>query len=139
MDMNDLHSRRTKSLIVLLYAGSVAAVLWPATHESLGWRIAAWDCIVPTVGFLLVLFGSNNNRPARIAALVLLAVASLTVFAFVGAWAFRPLDTDPHSVTTVLVFVYLPIVSAILAGAAYLIARVSVADPLPNKESVGLR
>ena len=113
--------------MTVLYVIAIAAVLWPAIHEQLGWRIAAWNCIVPTLGIISVVVASDK-KAARIAALAFALIAMLTVFAFVAAWAFAPLDIDPHSATTVLVFVYLPIVSLALAAAAYLIVRVNVAD-----------
>ena len=120
--------RNVRGLMVLLYVVTIAGVLWPAVHEELGMRITVWNCIVPTIGLFAVLYASNKNRARQLAATVFAAVTMMTVFALVGAWAVTPLDIDPHSGMTVIVFVYLPIVSMMVAGAAYLIARVNLAD-----------
>lgn len=120
--------RRSVALTLLLYVSAIAAILWPAIYEPLGWRITAWNCIVPTFGLLAVMFSSGKSSAPRGGAVIFATVAMLTVFAFVGAWAFTPLDNEPHSATTVIVFIYLPIVSLALAGAAYLIAQVNFAE-----------
>ena len=56
-----------------------------------------------------------------------LLAAAMTAF-FSAAWLFTPLDLDPHSATTKMVFVFTPLfplgVAIITSGVAWLVARV---------------
>lgn len=69
----------------------------------------------------------------RIIASAVFAVvtAAVTIF-FLGAWFFAPLDTDPHSSMTALVFVYVPVLSLALstigAVVAWLLMRLGLTN-----------
>ena len=95
---------------------------------ELGARLLLWNCIPPTLGLLAIATGFDKSRP-RLVVSVTFALLTATVTAFFSVvWAFTPLDLDPHSATTKLVFVFAPVFSlglAIIASAvAWFVARV---------------
>jgi hypothetical protein len=108
-------SRSHVGWIAFAYAAVIALVLYPTLHESLGPKLTLWNCIPPTLGLIVIIsaLGKSRRRVIVSATFALLA-AALTMF-FAGAWVFTPLDTDPHSLTTTLVFVFAPVLSLALA------------------------
>jgi hypothetical protein len=101
--------------IAFAYAAVIALVLYPALHESLGPRLTLWNCIPPTLGFVVIInaLGKSRRRLIVSATFALLA-AALTIF-FAGAWVLTPLDTDPHSSMTAIVFAFAPVWSLLVA------------------------
>jgi hypothetical protein len=119
--------RRRFVWIVIVYIAVIAIVLYPALHEQLGAKLFLWNCIPPTLGLLVIATALDKSRPRVIvSATFALAAATVAIF-FSAAWFFTPLDLDPHSATTKLVFVFAPIFSlglAIIAsGVAWFITR----------------
>jgi hypothetical protein len=114
--------RRSIAAITVLYVAAMTSALWPALHEGFGARVLLWNCLPPTLGLVAVLITSGESRRLRMAAAVFAATTALTSIFFFAAWFFTPLDTDPHSVTTVLVFIFAPLISLGLAIVAYLLA-----------------
>lgn len=101
--------------IAFAYAAVIAVVLYPALHESLGPQLTLWNCIPSTLGLIVITsaLGKSRRRVIVSATFALLA-AALTMF-FVGAWVFTPLDTDPHSSVTAIVFAFAPVWSLLIA------------------------
>ena len=97
------------------YAIVIAAVLYPALHEGFGLRISAWNCIPPTLGAILLLASSGKTRRWFVISVVFAAATTAVAIFFLARWFFTPLDTDPHSITTKLVFIYAPLCSLALA------------------------
>jgi hypothetical protein len=113
--------------IGIFYAAVIAVVLYPALHEQLGTKLLLWNCIPPTIGLIVIATAFDKSRPRLVVSITFaLLTASVTMF-FSMAWFLTPLDLDPHSATTKLVFVFAPIFSlglAIIAsGLAWLVAR----------------
>jgi hypothetical protein len=103
--------------LTIAYAVVMALVLYPGLHEGFAGRIIFWNCLPPTLAFIL-LITSRGKSIRRIVASALFAVISVTVgLFFVVAWFFTPLDTDPHSSATTLVFIYAPLFSLAAATA----------------------
>jgi hypothetical protein len=101
--------------IAFAYAAVIAIVLYPELHESLGPQLTLWNCIPPTLGLIVIIsaLGKSRRRVIVSATFALLA-AALTIF-FAGAWVFTPLDTDPHSSMTAIVFAFAPVWSLLIA------------------------
>jgi hypothetical protein len=113
--------------IAIVYAAVIAIVLYPALHEELGATVLLSNCIPPTLGLLVIATAFDKSKLRMVVSIVFaLLTASVTTF-FSVAWFLTPLDLDPHSATTKLVFVFAPIFSiglAIIAsGLAWLVAR----------------
>lgn len=113
--------------IAIAYIVVIALVFYPALHEGLGAKLLLWNCIPPTLGLLVIATAFDKSRPRLVVSITFaLLTASLTTF-FSVAWFLTPLDLDPHSATTKLVFVFAPIFSlglAIIAsGVAWFITR----------------
>jgi hypothetical protein len=101
--------------IALAYAVVIALVLYPALHESLGLRLTLWNCIPPTLGLIVIVSALGKSRRRLIvSAIFALLAAGVTMF-FAGGWVLTPLDTDPHSSTTAIVFVFAPVWSFLIA------------------------
>jgi hypothetical protein len=125
--MQDSGHHRIFVWIGIAYAAVITIVLYPALHEELGAKLLLWNCIPPTLGLLVVARAFDKSRPRLVVSTTFaLLTASVTTF-FSVAWFLTPLNLDPHSATTKLVFVFAPIFSlglAIIAsGVAWLIAR----------------
>jgi hypothetical protein len=106
--------------IAIAYAALIGLVLYPALHEGFSARIVLWNCIPPTFG-LFVVASALGKATRRLIVSVTFAVVSAAVTAFfVAVWIFTPLDTNPHSGTTVLVFVFAPLWSVGIAAVAAL-------------------
>jgi hypothetical protein len=113
--------------IAIAYIVVIALVFYPALHEGLGAKLLLWNCIPPTLGLLVIATALDKSRPRVIvSATFALAAATVAIF-FSAAWFFTPLDLDPHSATTKLVFVFAPVFSLVLAmiasGVAWFITR----------------
>jgi hypothetical protein len=115
--------------IAIGYVAVIAVVVYPAIHEEVGARVLVWNCIPPTLSLLVIATAFHKSRPRMISSMVfaLLAAAVTTFFSVI--WFFTPLDLDPHSGTTKLVFVFAPIVSlglrALGSGVAWFVVRVT--------------
>ena len=107
--------RRLIWLAAAYVAVSCHHSLIPAFHEGFGFKLALWDCIPPTLG--LILLASANDEPTRrfTVSAVFAIISALIMLFFVVAWFFTPLDTDLHSTTTALVFVFAPLWSVGIA------------------------
>ena len=125
--MPDSRHHRIFVWIGIFYAAVIAVVLYPALHEQLGTKLLLWNCIPPTLGLIVIATAFDKSRPRLVVSITFaLLTASVTTF-FSTAWFLTPLDLDPHSATTKLVFVFAPIFSlglAIIAsGIAWFITR----------------
>jgi hypothetical protein len=125
--MQDSRHHRIFVWIGIVYAAVIALVLYPALHEQLGTKLFLWNCIPPTIGLLVIATAFDKSRPRLVVSITFAVLtASVTTF-FSVAWFFTPLDLDPHSGTTKLVFVFAPVFSIGLAmiasGLAWLVAR----------------
>jgi hypothetical protein len=114
--------RRGIAIIAVLYIGPVIAAVWPALHEGFGARVLLWNCVPSTLGLIAVILTSGESPRRRTAAAVFAATAALTSIYFFAAWLLTPLDLDPHSPTTVPVFIFAPVISLGLAILAYAFA-----------------
>lgn len=127
--MSDSRHRRKFVWIAIVYVAVIAIVLYPALQEGLGAKLLLWNCIPPTLGLLVITTTSGKSRPRVIAsAFFALLTAAVTTF-FSAAWFFTPLDVDPHSATTRLVFIFAPVFSlglaTIVSGIGWFVARVA--------------
>jgi hypothetical protein len=110
----------------IVYIAIVATVLYPALHEGFDARITLWNCLPPTLGLIVIstALGKSSRRMVVSTVFALLTAAVATFFS--AAWFFTPLDLNPHSATTKLVFIFAPVFSlgfAIIAsGVAWIIA-----------------
>ena len=104
-------------------------VVYPAIHEELGARILLWNCIPPTLGLLVIATAFHKSRSRMIASIVLALLAAAVTTFFSAAWFLSPLDLDPHSATTKLVFIFAPVVSlglaALCSGVAWFVVRLT--------------
>ncbi len=110
----------------IVYIAVVAMVLYPALHEGFDARITLWNCLPPTLGLIVIstALGKSSRRIVVSTVFALLTAAVATFFS--AAWFFTPLDLDPHSGTTKLVFVFAPVFSLgfalIASGVAWIVA-----------------
>ncbi len=105
----------------------MTTVLYPALHEGFDARITLWNCLPPTLGLIVISTAlGKSSRRIVVSTVFALLTAAVTTF-FSAAWFFTPLDLDPHSATTKLVFIFAPLFSlglAIIAsGVAWTVAR----------------
>jgi hypothetical protein len=113
--------------LLVAYAAVIALILYPAFHEGFGFKLALWDCIPPTLG--LIFLASANDEPTHCFTIsaVFAIISALIMLFFVIAWFFTLLDTDPHSPTTALVFVFAPLwsigIAIVAAGITWLVTR----------------
>jgi hypothetical protein len=125
--MQDSRPHRIFIWIAIVYAAVIAIVLYPALHEELGAKLLLWNCVPPTLGLLVIATAFDKSRRRLVVSITFaLLTAGVTMF-FSVVWFVTPLDLDPHSATTKMVFVFAPIFSlglAIIAsGIAWLITR----------------
>jgi hypothetical protein len=107
--MQDSCHHRIFVWIGIVYAAVIALVLYPALHEQLGIKLFLWNCIPPTIGLLVIATAFDKSGPRLVVSITFAVLtASVTTF-FSVAWFFTPLDLDPHSGTTKLVFVFAPV------------------------------
>ena len=114
--------------IAIVYIAVIAMVLYPALHEGFNAKVILWNCIPPTLGLILITTALGKSKSRMIVSVVFaLFIAAVATF-FFAAWLFTPLDTDPHSLTTALVFIFGPALSLALAtivsGLAWFAVRV---------------
>ena len=125
--MEKFQAHRRLIWLAAAYVAVVALILYPAFHESFGFKLALWDCIPPTSG--LILLASANDEPTRRFTVyaVFAIISALIMMFFVVTWFFSPLDTDPHSTTTALVFVFAPLwsvgIAIVAASITWLLTR----------------
>jgi hypothetical protein len=125
--MQDSRPHRIFIWIAIVYAAVIAIALYPALHEALGAKLLLWNCVPPTLGLLVIATAFDKSRRRLVVSITFaLLTAGVTMF-FSVVWFVTPLDLDPHSATTKMVFVFAPIFSlglAIIAsGIAWLITR----------------
>jgi hypothetical protein len=125
--MQDSRPHRIFIWIAIVYAAVIAIALYPALHEELGAKLLLWNCVPPTLGLLVIATAFDKSRRRLVVSITFaLLTAGVTMF-FSVVWFVTPLDLDPHSATTKMVFVFAPIFSlglAIIAsGIAWLITR----------------
>jgi hypothetical protein len=101
--------------IAFAYAMVIALVLYPALHESLGPRLTLWNCIPPTLGLIVIIGALGKSRRCVIVSATFALLAAAVTMLFAGAWVVTPLDTDPHSSMTAMVFVFAPVWSLAVA------------------------
>jgi hypothetical protein len=125
--MQDSRHPRRFVWIAIVYAAVITIVLYPALHEGLGTGLLLWNCIPPTLGLLVIATAFDKSRRRMVVSITFALLTAIVTTFFSMAWFLTPLDLDPHSATTKLVFVFAPIFSfglAIIAsGVAWLIAR----------------
>jgi hypothetical protein len=113
--------------ITIAYAAVIATVLYPAIHEELSARLLLWNCIPPTVGLLVIVTAFVKSRRRMIVSGTFSLLTTAVALFFSLAWLVTPLDLDPHSATTKLVFVFAPVfplgLAAIASGIAWIVAR----------------
>jgi hypothetical protein len=126
--MASLRHRQILCWIGLAYFGVMAIVLYPAFHEGFGVRIAVWNSIPPTLGLLFVMTSLGKSRYRIVISTIFASITGATAIFFFGAWFFNPLDTEPHSFTTKLVFIYAPVFSFTIAGLGAFIGWLAATD-----------
>ena len=113
--------------IAFAYAAVIALVLYPALHENLGLQLIFWNCLPPTLGLVVIISALGKSRRRLIVSATFAFLAAVVTIVFAGGWALTPLDTDPHSSTTAIVFVFAPFwslaVAMIGSGLAWFVTR----------------
>jgi hypothetical protein len=112
--------------IAIVYAAVLALVLYPAFHEGFGARLSVWNCIPPTLGLIVVISALGQTKRRFIASAAFAIMTAIVTTFFVAVWFFTPLDSDGHSFTTALVFVFAPLWSTGIATIASAIAWFAV-------------
>jgi hypothetical protein len=113
--MFDPRYRQQFVWLAVVYAAVIGLVLYPGLHEGFAGTVIFWNCVPPTLGFVLIMMALGKSRRRVIVSAVFGLIAAVVALFFFAAWFFTPLDTDPHSSSTTLVFVYAPVFSAALA------------------------
>jgi hypothetical protein len=125
--MTQFRHHRTSVWIAIVYVAVIGLVLYPALHEGLGAKLLLWNCVPPTLGLLAIATAFDKSRSRIIVSATFAVLTAIVATFFSGAWLFTPLDLDPHSATTTLVFVFAPVLSlglaAIASGIAWFVAR----------------
>jgi hypothetical protein len=112
--------------IAIAYAAVIAIALYPALHEELGAKLLLWNCIPPTIGLLVIATAFDKSGPRLVVSITFALLTASVITFFSAAWWFTPLDLDPHSAITKLVFVFAPVFSLGLASIASGIAWFAV-------------
>jgi hypothetical protein len=113
----------------IIYIALLALVLYPAVHEGFGVKVILWDSVPPTLGLIAIISAlGKSTRRLFTSATFAFFTAAATALLF-SAWFFTPLDTDPHSVMTVFVFVLAPVLSLAVATVASAVAWFLVRVP----------
>jgi hypothetical protein len=108
--------------VALVYAIVIALALYPGLHEGFAGTVILWNCVPPTIGFVLIIIALRKSKRRLIVPAVFAALTAAVTIFFFGTWFFTPLDTDPHSSMTTLVFTYAPILSLALATIGAVVA-----------------
>jgi hypothetical protein len=123
----NLKHRQKVIWLTIAYALVLGSVLYPGFHEGFPGSVMLWNCLPPTFSFILIATALGKSR-RRIAGSVGFGLGTAVVaLLFFGFWLFTPFDTDPHSSTTTVVFIYAPLLSialgTIVSGLAWLVSR----------------
>jgi hypothetical protein len=123
-------SHRRLIWLATAYVAVIALILYPTFHEGFGLKLALWDCIPPTLS-LILLANACDKGTRRFATSAIFAIICVAVMVFfVAVWFFTPLDTDPHSTTTALVFVFAPLwaigIAIIASGITWFATRATM-------------
>ena len=109
-------------------------VLYPGLHERFAAPIMLWNSIPPTIALILVINALGKSARRMIVCAVFGFISVGVSLFFVAAWCFTPLDTDPHSALTILVFIYAPALSlasgTIVAAVAWFSSRTGAKQPV---------
>jgi hypothetical protein len=120
--------------LAIAYAAVLVLVLYPGFHEGFTVRLMFWNALPPTLALVLIITALGKT-PRRALASALFGVTSVMVSVYFALfWFFSPLDTDPHSSTTILVFIYAPLFS--LLGATIVSAVTWFAIPAGLHEAM---
>ena len=115
--------------LLVAYGTVVALILYPAFHERFGFKLALWDCIPPTLGLIFLATAFEKTTRHFVTSAIFADFSTLVMVFFALAWFFTPLDTDPHSTTTALVFVFAPLwsigIGIVAAGITWLVTRLA--------------
>ena len=122
--MLDPRYRQEFVWLAVVYAAVIGLALYPGLHEGFAGIVIFWNCVPPTLGFVLIITALGKSKRRAIVSAVFGLITAVVALFFFAAWFFTPLDTDPHSATTTLVFVYAPVLSAALATAGSVVALV---------------
>jgi membrane protein YdbS with pleckstrin-like domain len=123
------HFHSYRRSLAIVYAAVIAIVIYPALHEDLGAALLLWNCFPPTLGLLAIGTALDKSRVRRIVSTIFAIVTAIVAISFSAAWFFTPLDLDPHSGTTKLVFVFAPIISLGLAAIVSSVAWIGTRAP----------
>jgi hypothetical protein len=115
------HIHSSRRLTAISYAAVIAFVIYLAFHEELGAGLLLWNCF-PTLGLLVIGTALDKSRARRIVSTTFAIVTAIVAIFFSVAWFLTPLDLDPHSAITKLVFVFAPVISLGLAVIASSVA-----------------
>jgi hypothetical protein len=108
--------------LAIAYAVVIPLVLYPGFHEGFAFRLMSWNALPPTVALVLIITALGKST-RRVIASALFGVISVVVsLYFALIWFLTPLDTDPHSSTTILVFIYVPLFSLLGATVVAVVA-----------------
>jgi hypothetical protein len=125
--MQDSHRQRKFVWIAIVYVAVIVLVSCPALHEQLGVKLLLWNYIPPTLGLLVIATAFDKSRPRMVVSITFALVTAIVTTFFSIVWFLTPLDLDPHSGTTRLVFIFAPVFSfglaTISSGVAWLVAR----------------
>jgi hypothetical protein len=125
--MAKLLAHRHLIWLAAAYVAVIALILYPAFHERLGFKLALWDCIPPTLGLIFLATAFEKTTRHFVTSAIFTGFSTLVMVFFALAWFFTPLDTDPHSTTTALVFVFAPLwsvgIAIVAAGITWFVTR----------------
>ena len=119
------HLRRPRRGTLLSCATSVCA---SATNQcSTTCQTKARNCIPSTLSLLVIATAFDKSRLRMVVSITLQCFTAVVKMFFSAAGFFTPLDLDPHSATTKLVFVFAPIFllgpAIVACCVAWLVAR----------------
>lgn len=119
---------RDVEISAVLYVCAIVAAMWPGISEGFGARVILWNCVPTTLGFVAVIMTSGRSRRHRIRAMVFAATTAVVAIFFLVAWlSTGHLDPESHPLTTVVVFIFAPLISLGLGTLGYVVARFSTA------------
>ena len=115
---------RNVEISAVLYVCAIVAAMWPGVREGFGARVILWNCLPATVGFIAVIMTSGRSRQHRIRAMVFAATTAVVAVFFLLLWLLTgPLDPESHPLTTVVIFIFAPLIALCLGAVSYIIAR----------------
>jgi hypothetical protein len=127
MKVANLKHRQKAIWLTIAYALVLGSALYPGFHEGLPGSVMLWNWLPPTLSFILIATALGKSR-RRIAGSTGFGLGTAVVaLLFFGCWLFTPLDMDPHSSTTTVVFICAPLLSialgTIVSGLTWLASR----------------